>query len=192
MVLTSIPKSGTHWVRNMLIPGAPFLSFSFTTKRAAARIRDEKHVVGHFVPRGKILEAAQETDTLFLSRDPKDTLTSWYHHCVERSVIKSPFLPYKRDEFIHADDKLLFLIQNLKPFFDEMHQWKSYVTHIKYDDIKKDVSVMKPICKQFGIGYGGVVARYEKKVKRYRTGTTGEWEKLFKPHHLDAFNELWL
>ena len=194
-LLTSIPKSGTHLAQHTLELGQFFVPHNSKIDVILAKwMWQVPLLTGHIVPHPRILKEVKEEGwaTIFLHREPRDTLVSMRHHCEERSIIWSPYCGWAEDDYDYSDG-LLWLIENIKPWYDYMMTWTEIADYvITYEQITHMPSenVFK-VSDALGLDRRRVVQRSKQKVRRYRTGKSGNWKEEFEPHHHEAFGRIW-
>lgn len=194
VLLTSIPKSGTHLAQNTLDLGAKFLPHNSSLKALLYGGLDHDLATGHIYPHPQIVADVKESGqiVIFLHREPKDTIVSWGHHWVTRAPIWSPFCLWKEGD-LDWSDPLLWLIENIKPFYDGMMEWTRHATYvITYEQLLNmpHPNVMR-VADALRLDHAGVMKRSKEKVTRYRTGKSGNWKYEFQPHHMEAFRRIW-
>ena len=156
-------------------------------------MRQSHLITGHIIPHPKILKEVQEEGwmVIFLHRDPRDTIVSMVQHWKKRPIW-SPYCSWE-EYGMNWDDPILWLIENIKPWFDYMHEWKRHTRYVmEYENlINLPHPQIEQITGELGLGYLGVVQRSKEKVRRFRKGGSGGWVNEFKPHHIERYNEIW-
>ena len=195
VLLTTIPKSGTHLAQHMFELGGLFAPHNHKVDIIVqAWMTGGAPLTGHIVPHPYILREIENYGwtTIFLHRDPKDTIVSMKYHWEERSPIWSPYCGWQESDY-NWDDGLLWLIENINPWFDYMMTWTEIADYvITYEQITHmpSDSVFK-VSDMLGLSRDSVMQHSKDKVKRYRTGASGNWKHEFEPHHLEAFERIW-
>ena len=194
VMMTSIPKSGTHLLQNILDLGGWFAPHFSKVDILINEWLEQPIFTGHIIPHPKILAELEETGhtVIFLHREPKDTIVSVKYHWVDRSPIWSPYTGYEKFG-MDFTDPILWLIENFKPFYDYMMEWTVYADHvITYEQIiNMPNEHVLSVVDAFGLDRPGARKRSRQKVKRYRTGKSGNWKHEFEPHHIEAYERIW-
>jgi hypothetical protein len=120
VLLTSVPKCGTHLVRRLLdVVGLPTrceVPWDIAPASLAETLRQHRGsaVVGHlpsFPARLACVDSAG-VRALFISRDPRDQVVSHLHYV--RANAAHPVHPYLRDCFPDDDEALLAIIHGVR------------------------------------------------------------------------------
>jgi len=150
------------------------------------------HRVGHILPTERVLRNADPYTVIFLHRDPRDIIPSWLAHCRKRWM-SSPLMPLDEDSFKASEDKILWLIENLPPFYFKMMEWTKRADYIvRYEDLIDDpMKTLHDIIVDLDIDYKQVNHMRTVKNRFYRRGGKGHWKLDFEPHHVEAFNRIW-
>lgn len=150
-------------------------------------------ITSHIIPHPKILKEVEEEDwmVIFLHRDPRDTIVSMRYHW-ERRPIWSPYSGWDKDG-MDWHDPIMWLIENVKPWFDYMHEWKEHTPYVvEYENlIRMPHPQIKHVSDALELEYKGVVKRSKDKVKRFRKGGSGGWVDEFDPRHIEAYERIW-
>jgi len=120
VLLTSVPKCGTHLLRRLLnviaIPARREVEWDITPEDLDAALRERRGsaVVGHVLARPEIRRFVADTRTrvLFIYRDPRDQVVSHLFHF--RRDRKHPLHPLFRDELGDDDAALLAVIRGVR------------------------------------------------------------------------------
>ena len=194
MILTTIPKSGSNWIRNILDLPKGVVSATADEDEIIEILKAEEIIRGHIYPTPAIVAVAGgHYPIIFLHRDPRDIIISWYHHCQKRSVIQHRFLGFVKRDYDLAPRKMMFLIENLKPFYDGMMQWTKHATHVlKYEDVKIDPGkALAPLCDALGVDLEEALGRVNNRARMFRTGNMGNWQYEWTNEHKAYFEEIW-
>lgn len=150
---------------------------------------------GHLLPREEIINACKDRTILYLDRTEGDTLVSWKYHNNNRSFLSTPEYPFKQDEYEKADDKLLWLIENVKPFFDEMKKWREIADYtLTYEGLMNmPIETLWPISSKLNLHLQRLVRRSKFRGGRtYRKGVIGSWGMETEEIHREKFGEIWI
>jgi hypothetical protein len=194
VLLTTIPKSGTHLAQHVFALGWFFASHYADVPAITKILLTHPPVTGHIVPHPKVLKTIRESGrtVIFLHREPKDTIVSMAHHAMELGDIWSPFTPWG-DHAVDRSDPLLWLIENIKPWHDYLMDWTEYADFvITYEQLinMPDDNIFK-VSDFLGLDRRGVLRRSKDRVKRFRTGKSGNWKDEFEPRHMEAYERIW-
>ena len=194
VIFTSIPKSGTNWLYHILKLPRGIVSATSSESTVYKHIKKERIAKGHIYPTPKIIEAAMRHDVrIFLYRDPRDTIVSWYHHCEDRAFITHAFFPWTKHDYDSAPDKMMHIIESLKPFYDGMMKWMRHATHVlKYDAVKIIPRVeLAPVCDVLGVDIEEAMQRWPKRARMFRTGNMDNWKYEWSEKHKEAYERIW-
>lgn len=195
--MVSIPRSGTHWLGRIIGMSWYVVSFAVSLEEQIDDIGEFKRSKnrkgrGHVLPVQQIVDAVSDMPVIFIHRDPKDTLTSWANYNRKRRFLRTWKYWWDIDGYFDSKDKLAWLIERTKPFFDEMLEWKSIADcTVTYEGLHGD-----PVNELTGIANlldRNVYDLAERSLSRKgaRMGYVGTHRDVFSERHYEIFDEIW-
>ena len=201
ILFTTIPKSGTH----LVLPVLDQLNVSkirimirHTTTTQVRDFHKGKIAWGHMLPRPIILERSKHyLARIFLYRNFRDTLVSWNHWFQTEFFLGVPEYQWKQEheEYRQSKDKLLWLIENVHPYFTEMMEWVDIADHVLfYDELMYDpaCSAVRQLADNLGLDWKATAEILRRRYSpTYRRACPGAWVEHFEYQHTMAYYKHW-
>lgn len=156
MILLAVPKSGTEYAAHLL-GLIKFIGWEYDYSKYLYQLED--NVYGHIPWREDIEEALVDIEKVFLYRDPRDCIVSWFH--------------WKGCSFEEALRVIKYRMYAMLP-------WESKADYvIRYEDlINNPEKTLEPF---------EIKGRIEFKAPTFRKGSTGDWVEYFSPSHVAEY-----
>lgn len=196
----SMPKSGTHLFEQAVDRDKVNIPSSWPLGRQVRKIlnhRNSSFVGGHILPRGCVINAIQDRVIVFVYRETTQDMLCSYCHFYNRpkKYLASPQYEHMLgEEWVEAEDRLLWVIENIKPFYDEMMQWKLIADYVlTYEEmVERPEKAFASLRDVFHRSLDSMVAKSKYRGgKHYRRGVIGGWRDDFEPHHVEAYERIW-
>ena len=143
------------------------------------------------------MEKIKDYKKIFMYRSFRDTLMAWLHWNDTPKRMINPtgyrFSSMQR-HYRKIDDKLMWLIENVFPYFRDMMKWCEHVdVAVYYEDLlTRPRETLAPVADLLNIDLDTMVKNAAmRKSATYRLASPGHWYHHFTDEHLERFYEIW-
>lgn len=216
VLVNSIPKSGTTWVRTMMaaLPGYEEHPMNGVAARDPQSLRELKRGYvfhGHLSPSAEVFDVIAELDirTVFVYRDLRDVIVSNYFHLTELNPDRAPdWMQGKtKEELFHADVLREWCVPVKR--YPQIREWEANpgIPTVRYEELKLDTAgAMRRVLSEMSFNVTpGIVehvvetASFERLSGRrpgeedpsspQRKGIVGDWRNHFSERNKRALKE---
>jgi hypothetical protein len=188
LFLVSYPKSGNTWVRFLigdLASRAEYVDF-INIERIVPDIYQNREFLLWTIPRPRILKSHECFDSryrrvIYLVRDPRDVLISYYHYKVMMGDIDSSTpLELYAERFLDGEDRFGSWQEHAESWLNSTADHRDFLL-IRYEDLLSDpVTHLSRVAQILGIqrdktALSAVVARYT--VDKMRRLENQQWQR---------------